>query len=72
MDSSHLTTEQLAELNRVVGNYLGYLNRLRTRMEQCRFPRDDKLFRLVVAAADRTHHLFIALHYARVDRARRG
>lgn len=70
MDSSHLSIEQLSELDRVVRNYLGYLSRLRERMERCHFPRDDKLFLLVVDATDKTHHLSVALHYARVNRAR--
>ena len=64
MDSSDLTADQLRELHRVIGQYLGYLNRLRARMERVGFPNNDPLYRLVVDAAERMHSLSVELHYA--------
>ena len=64
MDSRDLTPEQLHEVRRVVAQSLGYLNRLRARMEQCGFPSHDRPFRLVVDAEDKMHWLSIELHYA--------
>jgi hypothetical protein len=72
MDSSRLTVEQLRELDRVIGRQLGYLHRLRSRMERTGFPRDDELRQLVTDAEDRMHRLSVALHYAVCAAVRRA
>jgi hypothetical protein len=42
---------------------LGYLNRLKRRMEKRRFPSDDKLFQTVLRAYDAIHELNVHVHY---------
>lgn len=64
MDSSRLTKEQLHALHRIVSQQLGFLVRLRLRMERRGFPSRDKLYLLVVDAEDKLQRLAIELHYA--------
>lgn len=63
MTSDQLTTDQAAKLGANIGRSLGYLNRLRARMEQRHFPPNDKLYQLVTTAADAMHALNVELHY---------
>jgi len=42
---------------------LGYLNRLRGRMDISGFPRDDQLLLKVTAARDALHKLCVEVHY---------
>ena len=42
---------------------LSYLGRLQKRMEQRRFPSDDRLYVLVSEAFDRLHTIRMELHY---------
>jgi hypothetical protein len=46
-----------------LGPTVGYLYRLRARMEKRRFPPADKLPRLTVTAYEALHALCIELHY---------
>ena len=50
MDSGDLTTAEADRLYTALYSHLNYLRRLKRRMEDLRFPRDDKLY-LAVAAA---------------------
>jgi hypothetical protein len=63
MNSRDLTCEQAEALLKQIWPTLGYLNRVRARMEQRHFPSDDRLYRMVVAARDRIHELTVELHY---------
>jgi hypothetical protein len=47
MDSSDLTRQQVEQLMARIWPMLPYFKRLRERMEQRTFPKDDKLYRLV-------------------------
>jgi hypothetical protein len=42
---------------------LGYLNRLKKRMEARRFPSDDRQFQTVLRAYDAIHELNVHVHY---------
>jgi hypothetical protein len=42
---------------------LAYLNRLKRRMDQRKFPHNDPLFNEVVDAADAMHKLNVSIHY---------
>ena len=46
-----------------VGPSLGYLSRLRERMEKTHFPPNDELYLLVKSAQDAVHALWVNLHY---------
>ena len=63
MESSDLTPAQAKRLKAKIGPMLGYLSRLRKRMEKRRFPHDDKLLRTVVSAYDAMHALNVEVHY---------
>ena len=64
MDSSHLKPWQARVMCAALRPTLGYLYRLRDRMEKRRFPpADDKLLCLTTAAYQALHALTIELHY---------
>ncbi len=63
MDSSHLTTEQIARLRAVLGRELRYLNNLCGRMQALRFPPEDRLCRAAHRARDAAQDLYTAAHY---------
>ena len=63
MDSNELTPAQAKILHTAVHRTLGYLFRLRARMEKAGFPPGDKLFRLTDSAYDALHSLSVELHY---------
>ena len=63
MNSRDLTPEQAEALLNRLGPVLGYLNRVRSRMEQRHFPSDDRLYRMIVEARDKMHSLTVELHY---------
>jgi hypothetical protein len=64
MDSSDLKTWQTERIHNRITPTLGYLNRLRDRMEQLGFPaEDDTLYRLVENACDALHALNVETHY---------
>ena len=63
MNSQQLTRQQAETIFRALQPKLGYLSKLRRRMEQTGFPPDDKLFRLTVAAQDALQSLYIETHY---------
>ena len=64
VDSSHLQPEQIAQLRRVVGRDLRFLNNLCARMQSLRFPVDDPLCRAALTARDAMQDLYTASHYA--------
>ena len=59
----NLTREQAAAVAKSVGPMLGYLDRLRQRMEKVGFLPGDPLYVLVREAEDKIHHLSVELHY---------
>jgi hypothetical protein len=63
MDSSNLATWQAKALHAALRPALGFLHRLRERMEKRGFPLNDKLLRLTATAYDALHSLFVELHY---------
>jgi hypothetical protein len=64
VDSSDLTSEQIAKVQAVVGRHLRYLNRLSQRMTRRGFPGTDPLFLAAERARVEMQGLFVALHYA--------
>jgi hypothetical protein len=70
VDTDDLTAEQIESLLAKVTPALQYFYRLRRRIEQRGFPRDDKVRVLVERTHDALHDLRIALHYAACDRQR--
>ena len=58
-----LTREQAAAVAKSVGPLLGYLVRLRQRMEKVGFLPGDPLYRLMRDAEDKLHALSVELHY---------
>ena len=63
VDSSHLNPWQAKLMCAALRPTLGYLYRLRDRMEKRRFPPTDKLLCLTTAAYKALHALTIELHY---------
>ena len=63
MESSDLTPAQAKRLKESIRPMLGYLSRLKKRMEKRNFPHDDMLLRAVVKAYDAMHALNVELHY---------
>ena len=63
MDSGHLKPWQPKLRCAALRPTLGYLYRLRERMEKRRFPPEDKLLRLTATAYQALHALTIELHY---------
>jgi hypothetical protein len=59
----NLTRSQFAAVAKSVGPMLGYLVRLRQRMDKVGFVPGDALYRLVRDAEDKLHHLSVELHY---------
>jgi hypothetical protein len=62
MNSNDLTREQAEAISQKIGPMLGYMNRLKKRMNQV-FVRDDPLFAQVIDAADALHTLNVSIHY---------
>jgi hypothetical protein len=62
MDSSKLKTWQARRMHDALSPALGYLSRLRSRMETVGFPPDDKLFG-VSEAQSIMQQLVMELHY---------
>jgi hypothetical protein len=63
MRSDDLTPAQARQMKATIRPMLGYLNRLKRRMEKRRFPADDKLFQTVLRAYDAIHELNVHVHY---------
>jgi hypothetical protein len=63
MDSDQLKPWQAKVMCAALRPTLGYLSRLRDRIEKRRFPPTDKLLRLTTAAYEALHTLTIELHY---------
>jgi hypothetical protein len=63
MNTDDLTTDQAKQLQARIGPMLGYLYRLRSRMDKRGFPRDDELRQLVERAYESVHRLSVELHY---------
>lgn len=63
MQSADLTTDQLRAMAERIQPLLGYLSRLKARMDAEGFPIDDDLLVLVREAQDATERLFVKLHY---------
>lgn len=66
-----LTDQQAEQVHRVIIPTVGYLHRLRCRLDQLGTPPADPLYRLTGAAFDALQALAMHLHYAAVDAARR-
>jgi hypothetical protein len=62
MRREDLTREQAEAIKRKIVPMLGYLNRLKRRMNEV-FARDDRLFAEVIDAADALHRLNVSIHY---------
>ena len=63
MTGNDLTKAQLAKVSEHIRGMLGYLYRLKARMEATGFPLEDDLYRLVANAEDAVHRLSIDVHY---------
>jgi hypothetical protein len=63
MEHDDITREQAAQMSERVGEALGYLARLRQRIDQRHFPSNDKFRLLVERAYDGVHSLSVELHY---------
>ena len=63
MDSKSLTREQADAMLAKVLPQLGYLYRLRERMERTGFPQDDRLYQCVTRAHGAMQDVRLALHY---------
>ncbi|HEX3657038.1 MAG TPA: hypothetical protein VHV55_14585 [Pirellulales bacterium] len=61
--ANDLTTEQAARIREALVPALGYLGRLRERMDRTGFAPDDELRGLTSAAYDAVHHLCVEMHY---------
>jgi hypothetical protein len=59
-----LTPEQAEAVGRRLSRTVGYLVRLRERMDQVGFVSTDRLYQIVCKAEDAMLHLSVALHYA--------
>ena len=64
MDSSDILPAQAARLRRQVARQLGYLGRLRRRMELMGFSPEDRLYLSVKRAHDAMQELHVRAHYA--------
>lgn len=62
MHSRQLTAEQLRILAARIRPHLGYLTRLERRMEQEKFPADDRLYELTCDAQEAVQALFVELN----------
>ena len=62
MRREDVTREQAEAISQKIRPMLGYLNRLKKRMNAV-FVRDDPLFAEVIDAADAMHTLWVHLHY---------
>ena len=63
MRSTDLTDDQARDLAERLRKMLGYLGRLRKRMEQERFPNDDELYQSAREAYNAMHDLTVKAHY---------
>ena len=63
MNSSELQTWQARKIRDVLRPALGYLSRLKRRMEVTGFPPDDELYVLTVKAQQLMQELLMELHY---------
>jgi hypothetical protein len=50
MDSSNLAKWQLRKISNQIAGQIGYLHRLKQRMEKCGFPADDELLLAAIEA----------------------
>jgi hypothetical protein len=66
VNSTDISPEQAKVLLKSIGPTLGYLHRLRTRMEKRCFPPHDRTYEIVCKAYDAMHHLSVHLHYLSV------
>ena len=71
MNSHDLTSEQARAISERVRQSLGYLHRLKSRMEKRGFPIDDEVYRSAVTAYNALHALSVGVHYLACDGARR-
>src|SRR6476620_12437074 len=62
MRREDITRDQAAAIKKEISPMLGYLNRLKKRMNAV-FARDDSLFAEVIDAADAMHKLNVSIHY---------
>jgi len=63
MDSTKLKAWQARLMYTTLRPALGYLHRMRERMDRRGFPPNDKLLKLTVAAYNAIHSLPVELHY---------
>jgi hypothetical protein len=63
MRSDDLTREQARALKNKLQPMLGYLNRLKKRMQRKGFPTDDRLLISACRAEDAMHALAVEVHY---------
>jgi hypothetical protein len=63
MNSKDFTREQAQQIRESLLPALGYLSRLKQRMDQTRFPSDDPVYRDVLKAQEAMQGLTMRLHY---------
>jgi hypothetical protein len=71
MNRESLSKTQASKLHSKIRDMLGYLFRIRERMQARGFPRDDRLLMSVERAYDSIHRLTVELHYLSCDGAGR-
>jgi hypothetical protein len=72
MNRDDIKRWQAAKIAKSLSPSLSYLFRLRERMEKAGFVPGDPYFKLVVAAYDATHTLWVHTHYLSCDGAGRS
>jgi hypothetical protein len=75
MTGDDLTAAQLEAISMRIRSMLGYLNKLKRRMDANSFPADDELRLLVNDAEDAMHRLGVSVHTrscAAVTRGKKG
>jgi hypothetical protein len=63
MRREDIAPKQAEAIKQKIRPMLAYLNRLKRRMDQRKFPHDDTLFNEVVDSADAMHKLNVSIHY---------
>lgn len=70
--AADLTREQITDMQESLRGPSVYLRRLRDRMLECGFPKDDKLLVEAEQAFNAIHGLSVTLHYIRCEKLKPG
>ena len=72
MTSKDLTVAQARKIDDQIRSRLGYLHRLKRRMEDEGFPIDDEIYVATTKAYNAMHELSVKMHYVACDADRRA